>query len=191
MVGPWLWLALGAGVLLLLYAVGLYNGLVQVRANVEKAWANIDVLLKQRHDELPNLVEIVKGSAAHEAQTLEAVTRLRGRYDAALTIPEKALVENEIVLLLAGFFRTVEAYPDLKASQSFLKLQDRITTLETAIAARREFFNDSVNLYNIRRELFPELILAGPLGFPKMEFLAATEREKEVARVDFPPAAKG
>ena len=119
------------------------------------------------------------------------MTRLRGRYDASVAIPDKARIENELILLLGGFFRNVEAYPDLKANQSFLKLQDRITSLETAVAARREFFNDSVYLYNIRRELFPHLMIAGPLGFPKMEFLAATDPEKAVVRVAFPPAAKG
>lgn len=188
----WLWIVLASAlVLLLLYLIAVHNGLVQVKANVEKAWANIDVLLKQRHAEIPNLVEIVKASAAHEASTLESVTRLRGRYDAAVTIPEKALIENELVFLLGGFFRNVEAYPALKANENFLRLQERITSMETAIAARREFFNDSVNLYNIRRELFPHLLLAGPLGFPKMEFLAAADHERAPARVGFPPAAKG
>jgi LemA protein len=192
MAGAWPWIAAAACALVaLVYAAGLYNGLVQVRANVEKAWANIDVLLQQRHAELPNLVEVVKGSAAHEASTLEAVTRLRARYDDASTIRGKTLAENELTVLLGGLVWNAEAYPDLKANQAFLKLQERISALETAIAARREFFNDSVNLHNIRIGQFPQLLLARPFGFAKMEFLAAAAHEKEAVRVGFPPGAKG
>jgi LemA protein len=191
-VGPWLGIA-GAAVLvvLLLYLVGAYNALVQIRANVEKAWANIDVLLKQRREELPNLVEVCKGYMTHEASTLEAVTKLRGRLAEAVTIPDKARLENDLGGLLWTLNLNAEAYPELKANQNFLKLHDRITALETAIAARREFFNDSVNLYNIRIESFPSLVAARLLGFGKMEFLAATPGERESVPIGFPPAAKG
>lgn len=189
--GVWLGVAGGAILLLLvLYVVGLYNALVQVRANVEKAWANIDVVLKQRHDELPNLVEVCKGYMRHEAATLENVARLRGRYDAAPGIADRTQIENDLERLLMGLYVQAEAYPDLKANQNFLKLQERITGLENVIAARREFFNDSANLYNIRIQCFPERLFSGPLGFAKMEFLVTPAAQKEAVKVDFAPPAK-
>jgi LemA protein len=173
---------------LVLYLVGAYNALVQVRANVEKAWSNIDVLLKQRHDELPNLVETCKGYVKHEAAVLETISRLRGDYEKAGGIDEKARIENDLDRQMRAFNLTVEGYPDLKSSQNFLKIQERISALESSIADRREFFNDSVSIYNIRMQRIPEVFLAGPLGFRKLEFLDVPAKEKENVRVGFPPA---
>ena len=191
MVEPSTWL-IAAGVFVVLvvlsYAVALYNGLVRSRNGVEKAWSNIDVLLRQRHDELPNLVETVKGYAAHEQATLEEVTRLRGKYDQASSIDEKAILENGLNVILGGLIARVEGYPGLKANESFLKLQARISALESQIADRREFFNESVMLYNVRRERFPELLLSGLLGFHQREYLAAPEAARAAVPVQFPKA---
>jgi LemA protein len=185
-------LVIGAGVLVLLFAVvyvvALFNGLVRARNSVEKAWSNIDVLLRQRHDELPNLVETVKGFAAHEHTTLEEVTRLRGKYDQATSIDEKAIVENGLNVLLGGLIARVEGYPALKASEAFVKLQTRISALESQIADRREYFNESVMLYNVRRERFPELLLAGVLGFRQREYLSIPEAARASVPVRFPKA---
>lgn len=191
MVEPSTWLTAAgvfAALLVAFYAVALYNGLVRARNGVEKAWSNIDVLLRQRHDELPNLVETVKGYAAHEQATLEEVTRLRGRYDQASSIDEKAILENGLNVILGGLIARVEGYPGLKANESFLKLQARISALESQIADRREFFNESVMLYNVRRERFPELLLSGLLGFHPREYLSAPEAARTPVPVQFPKA---
>lgn len=167
------------------FLVSLYNSLVQVRNNVQKAWSNIDILLQQRHDELPSLVEVCKGYMVHERETLEKVAQLRGRFDAAATVEDKTALENELNLFLLNLRGRVESYPDLKANANFLKLQDRITALESQIADRREFFNDSVNLYNIKIERFPELLFARLLGFARREFLLVPEASKAKPAVDF------
>jgi LemA protein len=185
-------LTTGAGLLVLVfvvgYAVAVYNGLVRARNGIEKAWSNIDVVLRQRHDELPNLVETVKGGAAHESSTLEEVTRLRGKYEQASSIDEKAIVENGLNVILGGFLARVEAYPGLKANEAFLKLQSRISALESQIADRREYFNESVMLYNVRRERFPELLLSGLLGFSHHPYLSTPEAARAVVPVQFPKA---
>lgn len=180
--------AIFALVVAVAYAIAVYNGLVRARNGVEKAWSNIDVLLRQRHDELPNLVETVKGHAAHEQTTLEEVTRLRGKYDQASSIDEKAILENGLNVILGGLIARVEGYPALKANESFLKLQARISGLETQIADRREYFNESVMLYNVRRERFPELLLSGLFGFPPREYLSAPEAARAAVPVQFPKA---
>ncbi len=167
------------------YLVTLYNSLVQVRNNVDKTFKNIDVLLMQRHDELPKLIDTCKGYMKHERELLETLTTLREHYSAATTTDEKTQIENQIsqqYLTLAGRW---EAYPDLKAQKNFIQLQERIAGLESAIADRRELFNDSINIYNIQIERFPHLILARVLNYEKKAYLMVPEAKKADIKIDF------
>ncbi|MHB8666567.1 MAG: LemA family protein [Burkholderiales bacterium] len=168
------WIVLGLAVVAFVYAVMLYNGLVIVKNNVSLAWANIDVLLKQRHDEIPKLVEICKQYRQFEQETLEKVTRARAAvHDARAAQDIGALGPAETALRssLGGLFAVAEAYPDLKANENFKQLQSRITQLENAIADRREFYNDSVNINNVRIEQFPDSVIANAFGFRAAKLL--------------------
>ena len=167
-----------------IYFVMVYNGLVSIKNNVSKAWSNIDVLLKQRHDELPKLVDTCKQYMKHEQDTLEKVIQARSRVSdaresqnmAALGVAEGALRAG-----LGNLFAVAESYPDLKANESFLQLQSRISGLENAIADRREFYNDSVNINNVRIEQFPDLIVASLFSFEAFDLLRfASEELKDV-----------
>jgi len=167
------------------YLIMTYNNLVTVKNNVARAWANIDVLLKQRHDEIPKLVEICKQYKQFEQETLVRVTEARSRVAAAREARNiDALGPAEVALRagVARVFALAEAYPDLKANQSFMQLQSRITGLENAIADRREFYNDSVNVNNIRIEQFPDSIIASAFGFNEGRMLHF--EEQEIADVD-------
>jgi LemA protein len=167
------------------YAVMLYNGLVQLKHNVARAWANIDVLLKQRHDELPKLVETCKRYMAFEQDTLARVMEARGRVSSARDAADvRALGQAEGALraTLGTLFAVAEAYPELESDQTFRQLQTRISELENAIADRREFYNESANLNNVRIEQFPDVLVARMFGFRPaqlLEFAAA-----ETADVD-------
>ena|SRR5438874_7288508 len=159
---------------LLVYGVMMYNGLVSVKNNVARAWANIDVLLKQRHDELPRLVEVCKGYRDFERDVLVRVTEARGRVAQAREARDIAALgpaEAALRVGVARIFALAERYPELKANQNFRQLQDRITGLENAIADRREFYNDSVNVNNIRIEQFPETLVARLFGFREARLL--------------------
>src|SRR5258708_35143663 len=127
----------------------IYNGLIALKNDIDKAWANIDVMLKQRHDELPKLLDIVKGYMNYERDTLLKITQARSMYQQAVTVDQKAQADQSMTSALHGFFAVAENYPDLKANNNFMQLQKRITELETQIADRREFYNDSVNTFNI------------------------------------------
>jgi LemA protein len=169
-------LAVLAAMLLVIvvHAIMVYNGLVTVKNNVARAWANIDVLLKQRHDELPRLVEVCKAYRDFESDTLVRVTEARTRVAAAREAQDMAALGPAEAALRVGvhrIFMLAEAYPELKANQNFLALQRRITDLENAIADRREFYNDSVNINNTRVEQFPELIVARTFGFGERQLL--------------------
>ena len=172
-----------AGVLI--YVVILYNGLVRLRNENDRAWANIDVLLKQRHDEIPNLVEAVKGYMQHEQQTLLAVTQARTASMSAASIGQKALAELQVTGALRGLFAVAENYPQLKANDNFLKLQNRITELEERIADRREFFNDDVNTYNTRIGQIPEVFVASLIGLKRREMFQVSERDRQQVDVKF------
>ena len=167
------------------YLISIYNSLVQVRNNVEKAWKNIDVLLQQRHDELPKLVDSCKGYMQHEKSLLESIVKLRTGYGEVAGIDEKISIENKLNHMMAKLQIVWEKYPDLKASQSFLQLQARVSKLEGSIADRREFFNDSVNIYNIQIERFPEVLLAKKLNYKKHEYLTVTEEQKNDVTLNF------
>lgn len=177
---------LGLVLVVLIYGVTLYNGLVGLKHNVAKAWANIDVLLKQRHDELPKLVEVCKQYKQFEQTTLQQVIAARNQVQTAREGHDMAALGTAEGALRAGvgkIFAIAEAYPDLKANASFMQLQDRISQLENAIADRREFYNEAVNLNNVRVESFPDAIIARNFGFaaqPLLEFSAAEKADVDM-----------
>ena len=169
----------------LIYAVILYNGLVRLRNENDRAWANIDVLLKQRHDEIPNLVETVKGYMQHEQQTLLAVTQARADSMNAASVGQKAVAELKIVSALHSLFAVAENYPQLKANENFLKLQNRITELEERIADRREFFNDDVNTYNTRIGQIPDVFVASFMNLKPREMFKVSDEDRRQVEVSF------
>lgn len=172
---------LGIIVIAVVYGVMIYNGLVQVKHAVAKAWANIDVLLKQRHDELPKLVEACKQYMRYERDTLEAVMRARQAVADAQQRGDLAALgaaESQLRLGLGQLFAVAEAYPELRANDNFRHLESRITGLENAIADRREFYNDSVNLNNVRIEQFPDVLIARFFNFGPFRLLEFSEPEK-------------
>jgi LemA protein len=173
---------IGLGALgVVLYVVGLYNGLVSLKHAVDQAWANIDVLLKQRHDELPKLVECVKGYMAHEREVLQHVTDARSSFQRAQTVEEKGQADNAVRSALSRLFAVAENYPQLKADASFRQLQDRISGLEEEIADRREFFNNAVNAFNVRIEQLPDVFIARAMGLaPRTLFQVADEDKRDV-----------
>jgi LemA protein len=172
-----------------IYTVILYNGLVRLRNENDRALANIDVLLKQRHDEIPNLVETVKGYMQHEQQTLIAVTQARAASMNAASINQKAGAELKLSNALRGFFAVAENYPQLKANENFLKLQTRISELEERIADRREFFNDDVNTYNIRIAQIPDVFIAGYMNLKPRSMFQVTDEDRKQVEVNFTRAA--
>jgi LemA protein len=146
------------------YGVQLYNGLVQVKHQVDQAWSNIDVLLKQRHDELPKLIDAVKGYMSHERGLLESVTAMRTRAQSTATGAERVVAEQALTQGVSQLFAVAERYPQLRASEVFMDLHKRISALEEQIAHRREFYNAAVNINNVRIEQFPDLLLASSAG---------------------------
>jgi LemA protein len=173
------------------YGVVLYNGLVRLRNDNDRAWANIDVLLKQRHDEIPNLVETVKGYMQHEQQTLTAVTQARAASMNAASIAQKAQADLQMTGALRGLFAVAESYPQLKANDNFLKLQSRISELEDRIADRREFFNDDVNTYNTRIGQIPEVFLASYMNLKPRPMFKVMEEDCQPVEVKFQSQAAG
>jgi LemA protein len=167
------------------YTVSIFNSLVRLKNDIDKAWANIDVLLKQRHDELPKLIDTCKGYMQYEQKTFELVTEARSAYQKATTVPEKAQADNMMTGALKSLFAVAENYPELKANNDFMQLQARISELEERIADRREFLNDSVNTYNIRIQQFPDMILAGIMNLQKRDFFKATEDDRQDVKVNF------
>lgn len=164
-----------------IYLILIYNNLVRLKHNVSKAWSNIDVLLKQRHDELPKLVETCKQYMGYEKNALETIVKARSAVSSAQQNSDiKALgaAETQLRIGLGNLFALAEDYPDLKANQSFQHLQSRITGIEHDIADRREFYNDSVNLNNVRIEQFPDVIVARSLKFNTFDLLEFTDADK-------------
>jgi LemA protein len=162
-----------------------YNGLVKRRNQVDNAWSQIDVQLKRRHDLIPNLVETVKGYAAHERGTFEAVTQARANAINAQTPGEQAQAENVLSGALKSLFAVAEAYPDLKANQNFLNLQEELTSSEDRVAYARQYYNDSVLSYNTQIQKFPTVILAGMFNFDKREFYDAEPEATATPQVQF------
>ncbi len=149
----------------IIYVVMIYNGLVGLKHNIDKAWSNIDVLLKQRFDELPKLVKVCEGYMDHERETLEAVVKARSQLNQATGEEAQMQAQNQISQALRSLFAVVERYPDLKADTAFRQLQGRVTQIEDQIADRREFFNDAVNIFNIRIEQVPDVFVANAFNF--------------------------
>jgi LemA protein len=148
-------------------AVVIFNGLVALRNEIRRAWSNIDVLLKQRYDEIPRLVEVCKGYVKHEREVLVLVAEARARACQARGIADQTRAEDRLSEAVRSLFFVVEKYPVLKANDSFLKLQARITEIENEIADRREMYNQCVTTFNTRRESFPDFLFAGTMGFSK------------------------
>ena len=171
--------------LLIAYVVAVYNTLVRLANNINKAWSNIDVILKQRHDELPKLVQVCNSFMTHERETLESVTKARNAYRESLNVTDKAQAENQIVGALGKLFAVAEQYPDLKADQEFIALQQRISALENTIADRREFYNDSVNLYNIAIQQIPTLWVAQEVGYTERPLLTVAPSDRKNMRLAF------
>ncbi|MCL5095325.1 MAG: LemA family protein [Patescibacteria group bacterium] len=172
-------------VLLVVFVWGLYNGLVTAKARVDESWSGIDVQLKRRADLIPNLVETVKGYATHEKSVFENVTEARSALMGAKTPKEKAEANNQLSAALKSLFAVAEAYPDLKASQNFADLQQQLGDTEDKIAYSRQFYNTNVLDYNVKIKVFPNVLLAGPLGFREVEFFKAAAEEKEEIKVKF------
>jgi len=173
-------LVLGVLLVVVIYFVMLYNQLVQIKHNVSKAWANIDVLLKQRHDELPKLVETCKQYMKFEQETLTRVMQARTQVSDAResrNIGALGQAEGDLRGAVGRLFAVAEAYPDLKTNQTFLNLQNRISSLENGIADRREFYNESVNINNVRIEQFPDSVVAGMFSFKPFDLLKFSGQE--------------
>jgi LemA protein len=184
---------MGVGIIVLLAVVGLlvlflivtYNRLVKLRNRIDAAWSQIDVQLKRRHDLVPNLVETVKGYAAHERETLEAVVAARRQAVDAQGVESQAQAENMLTGALRQLFALSEAYPDLKANQNFLALQEELTGTEGRIAFSRQFYNEQTLAYDNARESFPTNVVAGMFNFEPREYFEAEEASRAPVRVDF------
>jgi LemA protein len=172
-------------VLLLIVFVVQYNGLVRLRNRIENAWSQIDVQLQRRHDLVPNLVETVKGYAAHERETLERVVAARNQAVSAQGPAQQGQAENVLTGALRQLFAVAEAYPDLKANQNFLALQEELTTTEDRVAYARQFYNDSVLKYNNKIQAIPSNIIAGMFNFQEREYFEGEEAARTVPRVQF------
>ncbi len=179
---------IGIIVILLIIFIAIYNGLVRARMGVKNAWAQIDVQLKRRHDLIPNLVETVKGYMKHERATLEAVTNARNLAQAAggASPVDRAKAEGELSSALSRLLAVVENYPDLKANQNFLALQEELTSTENKISFSRQYYNDSVMKYNNQIQMFPSNTVAGMTGFKASEFFEVkAAEEREAPKVSF------
>jgi LemA protein len=170
---------------IIMYFVGLYNSLVTFKNNIERSFSNIDVLLKQRHDELPKLIETCKGYMQYEQKTLQAVTEARTAFMRATTPAEKAQADNMVSGALKTLFAVAEKYPDLKADTNFMQLQGRITELETKIAAQRSAYNEDVNAFNIRIAQVPANFVAGFMGLQPHALFQVAEADREDVKVSF------
>jgi LemA protein len=180
-----LWILLGIVVLLVVYLIVAYNGLVRLRNQIENAWAQIDVQLKRRYDLIPNLVETVKGYASHERETLDAVIQARNAGMSATGPHDQAQAENVISGALKNLFALSEAYPDLKANQNFLNLQEELTGTEGRIAYARQYYNDSVFKYNTKIQSFPAVVIANTLKFGPREYFEAEDDSRGTVQVEF------
>ena len=179
------WIVLAILVLLLLYVIVSYNSLVRVRNRTDDAWSQIDVQLRRRYDLIPNLVNTVKGYAAHERQTFEAVTQARTQGMNAQGVAEQAQAENMITGALKSLFAVAEAYPELKANQNFLALQEELTGTEGRISYARQFYNDTVLKLNTKVQTLPTNILAGMFGFKTREYFEADDTSRGPVTVQF------
>ncbi len=170
---------------LIAYFVGIYNNLVTLKNDIDRSFSNIDVLLKQRHDELPKLIDTCKGYMKYEQETLQKVVEARNAYGRATTAADKAQADNMMTGALKTLFAVAEKYPDLKADANFMQLQGRITELETKIAGQRSAYNEDVNSYNIRIAQVPANFVAGFMGLQPHALFQVTEADREDVKVSF------
>jgi len=184
-----LWIIVGAILLFILIIIGfiisVYNSLVKLRNNVRKSWSDIDVLLKQRVDEITKLVNTVKGYMKHEKGVLEEVTKARSMYVNASTIGEKIKADNAITAALRHLFAVVENYPNLKANENFMQLQNRITEIENKIASRRTSYNENVRTYNTKIQQFPANIIANSFNFKEEPYFEIPEEDRKDVKIQF------
>jgi len=178
---------LAAAAAIVLWLIGGYNALVRLRNALRNAWSQIDVQLKRRHDLVPNLVETVKGYASHERETLEAVTQARQQaINVSDSVLDKAKAENMLSQTLRSLFAVSESYPDLKANQNFLALQEELTSTENKISFARQYYNDSAMKYNNQTEVFPSNLIAGMFNFERADFFEVdSDEERAVPQVSF------
>ncbi len=167
------------------YVVAIFNGLVRLKNNIKKSWANIDVLLKQRTDELPKLISTVKGYMKHEKGVLTEVTNARASMMKAGNMSEKAKADNMLTGALKSLFAVSENYPELKANENFMHLQGRISGIENELADRREFYNDSTNQFNIRIQSIPDVFVARMLGYTEQEMFKVSAEDRKDVKVEF------
>lgn len=167
------------------YALSIYNSLVALKNNIGRSWANIDVLLKQRHDELPKLVKTCEGYMQHERAVFDKLSEARGAVMSAKSVGQRADAENMLSRMLGQFFAVAESYPDLKANQSFLQLQSRISEIENQIADRREFYNDTVTTFNTRIEQVPDKFVAGWLDYSRADLFEVSEGDRRDVEIRF------
>ena len=172
-------------VVLVLFVIASYNGLVKSRMQTKEAWSQIDVQLKRRNDLLPNLIETVKGYAKYEASTFEKVTELRRQVAAATTPAEAMKASDALTRQISGIFAVAESYPDLKANENYLKLQEELTNTENKISYSRQLYNSVAGNYNVKLQAFPSNVIAGMFAFRPADFLSTPEEEKAVPKVDF------
>ena len=170
------------------YVITIFNGLITLKNDIDKAWANIDIMLKQRHDELPKLLDICKGYMDFERDTLQKITQARSMYQQAVSVDQKAQADQSMTSALRGFFAVAENYPQLKANDNFMRLQVRITDLESQIADRREFYNDSVNTFNIRIQQLPDTFVASFMNLTPREMFKVEEADKADVPMTFSAA---
>lgn len=179
------WILAIVGALIVVWAITVYNRMRRFSNRIDNAWSQIDVQLGRRYDLIPNLVETVKGYAAHERAVFENVTRARSLGIEAKSVPEQAQAENQITQALRQLFAVVENYPDLKANQNFLQLQEELTATEGRIAFARQFYNDSVLKYNNTIQVFPNVAIAGSFGFKPREYFEIEEASRGPVKVQF------
>ncbi|MBI5181438.1 MAG: LemA family protein [Nitrospirae bacterium] len=178
------WIPVSIVIIIALWVIVIYNGLVSLRNQVQNAWRQIDVQLKRRHDLIPNLVNTVKGAMGFEKETLEKVIEARNKAVSAAGIAEKGVAENVLTQALGRLFALVENYPNLKSNQNILQLQEELTSTENRISFARQFYNDSVMQFNTRQEMFPSNIIASAFGFKRSEYFQAEDAAKEAPKVD-------
>jgi LemA protein len=185
------WMCFGLVVLLavvgvpILFIISVYNGLIRLRNEVDNSFAQIDVQLKRRNDLIPNIVETVKGYAKHEREVFENVTKARAAIMGAKTVKEKADASNMLSSTLKSLFAVAENYPQLKANENFMQLQEELSGTESKIAYARQHYNDVVMEFNVRIQVFPNNLIAGPLGFAKRDMFSTPETERAVPKVQF------
>ena len=173
---------------LVAYVVMIFNGLIALKNDIAKAWANIDILLKQRHDELSKLLDVCKGYMDYERDTLQKITQARSQYQQAVSVDQKAQADQSMTSALRGFFAVAENYPQLKANDNFMRLQGRITDLESQIADRREFYNDSVNTFNTRIQQMPDTFVASFMNLTPRPMFKVEDADKADVPMTFSAA---